>query len=96
MTVADPQLLALLLGGMSGALFFGGLWWTVRKGMSVTHPLRYFAFSLALRCAPVTACFVLVSRWGWLGILLCTLGFFGARILTTRLLRFTSLVRHAA
>ena len=27
-----PLVLALLAGGVLGAMFFGGLWWTVRRG----------------------------------------------------------------
>ena len=32
-----------------GALFFGGLWWTVRKAVSASQPALWFAGSLLLR-----------------------------------------------
>ena len=41
--------LALLAGVALGAVFFGGLWWTVRKGVSSKHPALWFLGSLLLR-----------------------------------------------
>ena len=40
-----------------GALFFGGLWWTVRKGVSSTQPALWFFGSLLLRTSIALAGF---------------------------------------
>ena len=41
--------LALSAGVLLGGIFFGGLWWTVRKGVSSTQPALWFFGSLLLR-----------------------------------------------
>ena len=41
--------LALLAGVLLGTIFFGGLWWTIRKGLSSKQPAALFFFSLLLR-----------------------------------------------
>ena len=41
--------LALVAGVLLGAFFFGGLWWTVRKGVSSERPALWFFGSLLLR-----------------------------------------------
>ena len=38
--------LALVAGVLLGAIFFGGLWWTVRKGVSSKQPALWFFGSL--------------------------------------------------
>ena len=42
--------LAWLAGGVLGAIFFGGLWWTVRKSRFV-QPARRCGSSAACCCA---------------------------------------------
>jgi len=44
---------ALAAGLLLGAFFFGGLWWTVRKGVSSKHPVLWFPGSLLLRMSLV-------------------------------------------
>ncbi|OYY60679.1 MAG: ATP synthase subunit I [Burkholderiales bacterium 28-67-8] len=43
MVTSEPGILALALlaGGALGAMFFGGLWWTVLRGASSATPARY-------------------------------------------------------
>ena len=43
--------LACAAGGGLGAVFFGGLWWTVRKGVSSKQPALWFFASLLVRMA---------------------------------------------
>ena len=38
-----------LAGLVLGAIFFGGLWWTVRKGLSSQQPALWFLGSMLLR-----------------------------------------------
>ena len=50
---------AWVAGVLLGAVFFGGLWWTVRKGLSSTHPALWFLGSMLLRTSiTVTGFFV--------------------------------------
>lgn len=77
--------LAWLSGGLLGMFFFGGLWWTVRKGVSAKQPSLWFFGSLMLRISIAMAGFYFVSR-GHLERLLASLfGFFIARLIVTRL-----------
>ncbi|TAL88808.1 MAG: ATP synthase subunit I [Rhodanobacter sp.] len=80
-------LLAALAGAGLGVLFFGGLWWTVRKGVASRQPALWFLGSLLLRTGVVGAGFVLVGADDWRRLLLCLLGFVLGRIAVTRLTR---------
>ena len=85
----EPLTLALagLAGSALGAFFFGGLWWTVRKGVSAERPALWFFSSLLLRMGIALAGFYVVSG-GHLGRLLaCLVGFALARRVVTRLSR---------
>jgi F1F0 ATPase subunit 2 len=77
--------LALTAGLLLGAIFFGGLWWTVRKGMSYKQPALIFFCSMLLRTGVVVAGFYLVSDGHWRRLLACLLGFVIARFIVTRL-----------
>jgi F1F0 ATPase subunit 2 len=79
--------LALLAGVLLGTIFFGGLWWTIRKGLSSKQPAALFFFSLLLRTGMAMGGFYFVARGDWRRLLACLLGFFLARILVTRLTR---------
>jgi F1F0 ATPase subunit 2 len=79
--------LALLAGMLLGAIFFGGLWWTVRKGVSSEQPAFWFLGSLLIRMSIVLAGFYFVSGGQWERLLLCLVGFVIARLVVTRLTR---------
>jgi F1F0 ATPase subunit 2 len=76
--------LALVTGVLVGAIFFGGLWWTVRKGVSSKQPALWFLGSVLLRTAIALAGFYLVARGHWERWLVCLLGFVMARVIVTR------------
>ena len=57
--------LALLAGLSLGAMFFGGLWWTVRRGMSAKHPALWLFGSVMLRMGATLAGFYFVGRGDW-------------------------------
>lgn len=78
---------ALLTGVVLGMLFFGGLWWTVRKGVSSARPVRWFFGSLLLRTCLTLVGFYVVSDGHWETLLVCLLGFTLARLMVTRLTR---------
>jgi len=77
--------LALVAGVGLGAIFFGGLWWTVRKGVSSKSPALWFLGSLLLRASIVLAGFYFVSGGHWDRLLLCLIGFVIAHFIVTRL-----------
>jgi len=41
--MTELLILALAAGLVLGAIFFGGLWWTVRKGVSSKYPALWFS-----------------------------------------------------
>jgi F1F0 ATPase subunit 2 len=77
--------LAWVTGGGLGTIFFGGLWWTVRKGVSSKQPALWFFGSLLLRMSIALSGFYLVSGGRWDRLLACLLGFLVARFIVTRL-----------
>jgi len=77
--------LVLLAGLLLGAMFFGGLWWTVLKGISAKQPALWFGASLLLRTGLVLAGFYFVAGADWKRLLLCLLGFIVARFVVIRL-----------
>jgi F1F0 ATPase subunit 2 len=76
----------ILAAGLSlGAIFFGGLWWTVRKGVSSKHPALWFLGSMVLRMGIVLPGFYFVGRGDWRRLVACLVGFIIARFVVMRL-----------
>ena len=88
------RLLATAAGLVLGAIFFWGLWWTVRKGVASPRPAAWFLGSLLLRTGIVLAGFYVVGRGHWERLLLCLLGFVVARLVVTRVTRPTETAAH--
>lgn len=80
-----PMILALIGGLVIGAVFYGGLWWTVKKRLTSSHAGIWFMLSFWLRLAIATAGFYLIGQGDWKRFLVCFLGFLIARILVTLL-----------
>ena len=78
---------SLLAGGALGAVFFGGLWWTVQRGAASSTPTRWFIGSFVLRTATVLAGFYAVGAGQPARLLLCLLGFLLARAVVLRMTR---------
>ena len=76
--------LALLAGALLGAFFFGGLWWTVQKGVASERPALWFLGSLLLRTGMVLAGFYFVSQGHWSRLVACLLGFLIARVIVVK------------
>jgi F1F0 ATPase subunit 2 len=72
--------LALVTGVLLGAMFFGGLWWTVQKGLSSERAALWFFGSQLLRTSIALAGFYFIARGHWERLLLCLLGFVMARL----------------
>jgi F1F0 ATPase subunit 2 len=92
---AGTELGALIVGLLSGAIFFGGLWWTVRTGTAARNPAAWFPVSLLLRACLSAVGFYYVAADGWQALLLCMGGFLTARAAMFRLIRITSRTSHA-
>ena len=75
---------AMVTGVLLGVIFFGGLWWTVRKGFSSKQPALWFFGSLLLRSGIALAGFYFVSGGHWERLLVCLFGFVLARLIVTR------------
>ena len=76
--------LAFLAGVLLGAFFFGGLWWTVQKGMTSERPALWFLGSLLLRTGVILAGFYFVSQGHWSRLGVCLLGFVVARVIVVK------------
>ena len=76
-------------GLLIGSFFYGGLWWTVKKGMKSGYPALWFIGSLITRFAVTLLGFYLVSGNHWERMLMCLAGFVIARAVVTRLTRVT-------
>jgi F1F0 ATPase subunit 2 len=72
--------LSLLSGALLGVIFFGGLWWTVRRGLLSPVPVVWFSASSLIRTAVALEGFFVVSHGEWQRLLACLLGFLLARI----------------
>jgi F1F0 ATPase subunit 2 len=75
---------ALLAGGALGAMFFAGLWWTVRRAAASSTPARWFLGSLVLRTAMVLAGFYALGAGHPERLGLGMLGFLLARTIVLR------------
>ncbi len=83
------DVLVLTMAGVAGMLlgvfFFGGLWWTVRKCLSTTHPGMWLLGSAMIRMGVTLGGFYLVGAGHWQRLLACLIGFIVARLIVTRL-----------
>lgn len=89
MTTSDPGslVLALVAGGALGAMFYGGLWWTVLRGASSATPARWFLASAVLRTGVTLAGFYVVAGGQADRLVACLLGFGIAHMAILRLTR---------
>lgn len=84
----ELRLFVSLLAGIAlGAVFFGGLWWTVHRAMTSDRVAVWLFGSLLVRTAIVLAGFYLACGEDWQRWLAAVLGFGLARVAVTRLSR---------
>ncbi len=83
-------LLAAFAGLLLGAFFFGGLWWTVQRGLTRARPALWFIGSLLLRVGVTVMGFLLVGDGYWQRLALCMAGFIVARWTVQRFTRTTA------
>lgn len=76
MTNEILKLLAPFCAGVFlGAIFFGGLWWTIRMGLVSSQPALWFLGSLLFRMSVALLGFYYISGGDWRRLLVCLLGF---------------------
>jgi F1F0 ATPase subunit 2 len=80
---------AWVVGVLLGAVFFGGLWWTVVRGISSRRPALWFFGSMLLRTCIVVLGFYFILGNDWKRLLAGLLGFIVARFIVTRRTRVT-------
>jgi F1F0 ATPase subunit 2 len=86
-TAAGLDSIALLVGAGLGAIFFSGLWWTVRNALKADNPGMRLLASQLVRMGIVLTGLYYVAGTGWRSLLLCLCGFLIARAVVTRITR---------
>ena len=90
-----PLVGAAAAGLLLGVIFFGGLWWTVNRGISSSQPALWFFGSMLLRMGVVLGGLYFVAHGHWQRLAVCLLGIVMARIAVNRLTRPASEVHDA-
>ncbi len=76
--------IVLLLGAVAtgmvlGTAFFGGLWWTVGRGLTATSPAVWFGISALVRTAVLVSGLYCCARLGLPSLIACLCGLLVAR-----------------
>jgi len=75
------KFLIFITGLVLGGLFFGGLWFTVKKALVSKKPALWYLGSLVLRVGITLLSFYYVAMGNWINMLICLLGFVIARFI---------------
>lgn len=94
--MSDILLMALAAGMLLGAIYFGGLWWSVKKALASKRPLRWFIISPLMRLGVTLPGFYFVSGLEWQRMLACLSGFILARVIVVRLTAIPGETVHAS
>lgn len=79
------MIFVFIAGFTLGTLFFGGLWFTVKKAMTAKIPAIWFFTSFFLRVSMALLGFYYLALEGWQSIIISIIGFIAARIVITQL-----------
>jgi F1F0 ATPase subunit 2 len=86
--ISVPYLLVAFFVGMgAGLLYFGGLWWTVRRLPTARQPALLTLGSFFVRTGLSLAAFYFASGGQWQRILASLLGFIIVRVFLVRRIR---------
>jgi len=80
---------AFIAGAALGILFFGGLWLTVKKTVTIKNPAILLLGSMLLRTGITLVGFYYISQGHWQRLLICLAGFISARLFV---IHFTKLI----
>lgn len=75
------MILAFVAGIALGIIFFGGLWFTVKKAVAAKIPALWVLGSFIVRVGIVLVGFYFISSGNWQRLLSCLIGFIAARFL---------------
>ncbi|HSZ24785.1 MAG TPA: ATP synthase subunit I [Cytophagaceae bacterium] len=75
------------LGIILGSIFFGGLWLTVKYGVTSKIPVVIFTVSFFIRTGITLVGFYYIYPNGWKKILICLLGFIIARFIINQMIK---------
>jgi F1F0 ATPase subunit 2 len=73
------MILSFIAGLLLGTLFFGGLWFTVKKMVNAKVPALWVISSFVFRVGIVLVGFYYISLGNWQRLVICLLGFIIAR-----------------
>jgi F1F0 ATPase subunit 2 len=77
-------LLAFMGGLLLGAFFYGGLWWTVQRGLASQRPAVWFFASYLLRTSLTLVGLYALAGGHWQRLLASLIGCLLARFIVTR------------
>lgn len=80
-------LVALVAGMLTGIVFFGGLWLTLKKWKDSPKAGLWFFISFLLRSIITLGLFYWVSAGDWKRFLACLAGFILSRVIITRVIK---------
>lgn len=76
------SIILAFVGGIAlGILFFGGLWFTVKKAVNAKTPALWIISSFFLRIGIIAVGFYFIGSGNWVKLLICLLGFIIARFI---------------
>ncbi|MHA4811401.1 N-ATPase subunit AtpR [Flavitalea flava] len=78
------MILSFAGGILLGIIFFGGLWFTVKKVVASKMPALWILTSFILRISSTLFGFYFIGSSNWQRLLLCTIGFIIARSIVLR------------
>ena len=86
--MAKTDVLSLLVvfaaGILLGTVFFGGLWWTIRRGLSSPHPARWFLAGFLVRMTFLLAALYYLSGGAWARLIILLAGILLGRSIVIR------------
>lgn len=87
MTSVIAILLAAVYGSVLAIVYFGGLWWTVRRLPAAEHPVALYFGSVAFRLAfAVVGFYLMIANCDLQTLVACLLGFIAMRLFLVRFL----------
>lgn len=77
-------IVAFIFGIVLGIIFFGGLWFTVKKIVKAKNAALWILGSFIFRMAVVLSGFYFIGAGHWERLLICLVGFVAARLIVIR------------
>ncbi|MCA8999533.1 MAG: ATP synthase subunit I [Planctomycetaceae bacterium] len=85
-----PTVIWPILGAVLGLMYFGGLWWTVKRLPHRQHPYVLLVASFMIRITMLLLAFWLMVQISWQALAMAMIGFLSARqVLLFRMRRQT-------